>query len=58
MSEKKTVIVKVTATEFQTQDGRTYLHPIPFEKGSVPTVETFQKIYDKCQKVLRGSCGE
>ena len=38
-------IVKVSETEFETDDGVVY--PIPFELENVPTVEEFQKIYDE-----------
>lgn len=38
-------IVKVSETEFETDDGVVY--PIPFELESVPSVEEFQKIYDE-----------
>lgn len=49
---QKTVITKVTETEFETEDGRIYPHPIPFPKGEVPTVEEFQIQYDRCQALL------
>lgn len=38
-------IVKVTKTEFETDDGTIY--PIPFELDNIPSVEEFQKIYDE-----------
>jgi hypothetical protein len=43
---RKAMIVRVTATEFETDQGRVFPHPVPFEKGSVPSVEEFQKWYD------------
>ena len=43
-----TVIVKVTETEFETDDGRVYPHPIPFQKGTVPSVKDFQVQMDRC----------
>ena len=42
----RTVITRVTETEFQTEDGRTVPHPLPFPKDEVPSVEEFQKWYD------------
>lgn len=49
---QKTVIAKVTETEFETEDGRVYPHPIPFVKGEVPTVAEFQAHYDRCQALF------
>jgi hypothetical protein len=42
----RTVITRVTETDFQTEDGRTVPHPVPFNKDEVPSVEEFQKWYD------------
>ena len=47
-----TVIVRVTATEFETKDGRVYPHPIPFEPDDVPTVEEFQRQHDRWSKFI------
>jgi len=38
-------IVKVSETEFETDDGVVY--PIPFELENMPSVAEFQKIYDE-----------
>lgn len=38
-------IVKVSETEFETDDG--VIYPIPFELENVPSVAEFQKIYDE-----------
>ena len=43
MSNPKTII-RLTETEFETDDGAIY--PIPFEMETVPTIAEFQKIYD------------
>ena len=48
----RTVITHVTETEFQTEDGRTVPHPVPFPKGEVPSVEEFQKWYDHWHAVF------
>jgi hypothetical protein len=39
------MIVKITKTEFETDDGN--IHPIPFELDEIPSIEEFQKIYDQ-----------
>lgn len=48
----RTVIVRVTATEFETKDGRTIPHPVPFDPDNVPTVEEFQRWYDQWYEVF------
>ena len=48
--EKKPVVVRVTKTEFELDDGRIFPHPV--ELDEVPTVEEFQKIYDKSRKLV------
>ena len=50
---KPTVIVRVTATEFETSDGRVIPHPVPFDPEDVPTVEEFQRQYDKWRKTFQ-----
>ena len=37
------MVVRVTETEFELEDGRIYPHPITLD--DVPTVEEFQSIY-------------
>jgi len=41
------MIVRVTETEFETEDGRVYPHPIPFPKDEIPSVAEFQIQYDR-----------
>lgn len=48
---RRTMIVKVTKTEFETADGRVIPHPVPLD--DVPTVEEFQAIYDRWYDVFR-----
>lgn len=43
------MIVRVTETEFETEDGRVYPHPIPFPKDEIPSVAEFQIQYDRCR---------
>ena len=38
-------IVKVTKTEFTTEDGK--VHPMVFDLDEIPTVKEFQKRYDE-----------
>lgn len=45
MSRNPKMIVRVTKTEFETDDG--VIHPIPFELDEIPSVEDFQRIYDE-----------
>lgn len=45
MNVNPNMIVKVTKTEFETDDGNVY--PIHFELDEVPSVEEFQRIYDE-----------
>jgi len=49
--EKKPMVVRVTNTEFELDDGRVFPHPV--ELDDVPTVEEFQKIYDKSRKLVQ-----
>lgn len=50
---KPTVIVRVTATEFETSDGRVIPHLTPFDSDNVPTVEELQRQYDQWRKVFQ-----
>ncbi|MFA7144851.1 MAG: hypothetical protein WC088_06280 [Candidatus Izemoplasmatales bacterium] len=49
--EKKPMIVRITKTEFELDDGRIFHHPI--ELDDVPTIEEFQKIYDRSRKIVQ-----
>ena len=49
--EKKPMVVRVTKTEFELDDGRIFPHPV--ELDDVPTVEEFQKIYDRSRKLVQ-----
>ena len=51
MKEKKPVVVRVTKTEFELDDGRVFPHPV--ELDEVPTIEEFQKTYDKSRKLVK-----
>lgn len=51
MKEKKPVVVRVTKTEFELDDGRVFPHPV--ELDEVPTLEEFQKTYDKSRKLVK-----
>ena len=45
------MVVRVTKTEFELDDGRIFPHPV--ELDEVPSVEEFQKIYDKSRKLVK-----
>jgi len=51
MKEKKPMVVRVTKTEFELDDGRIFPHPV--ELDEVPSVEEFQRIYDKSRKLVK-----
>ena len=46
--EKKPVVIRVTKEEFELDDGRIFPHVV--ELDEVPTIEEFQKIYDKVRE--------
>ena len=54
--EKKPMIVRVTKTEFELDDGRIFPHPVELE--DVPTVDEFQKIYDRSRKLVQDMLGK
>ena len=43
-------VVRVTATEFELEDGRVYQHPVRLER--VPSLKQFQAIYDRWERVF------
>lgn len=45
------MVVRVTKEEFELDDGRVFPHPV--ELDEVPSVEEFQKIYDKSRKLVQ-----
>ena len=49
--EKKPMVVRVTKTEFELDDGRIFPHPV--ELDPVPSVEEFQKTYDRSRKLVQ-----
>ena len=51
----KKKVVRVTATEFELEDGRVYTHVVPL--NSVPTVEEFQEFYDLWSDRLKDVLG-
>jgi hypothetical protein len=52
MSQDKVKVIRVTATEFELNDGRTFEHPIPLEPDEIPTPEEFQEYYDHWKSIL------
>lgn len=51
MIKEKRVVIRVTKTEFELDNGRIFEMPIELEE--VPTVEEFQKVYDQWSKVFQ-----
>jgi len=51
MKGKKPMVVRVTKEEFELDDGRIFPHVI--ELDEVPTIEEFQKIYDKVRDTYK-----
>jgi len=51
MKEKKPMVVRVTKDEFELDDGRIFPHVV--ELDDVPTIEEFQKIYDKVRDTYK-----
>ena len=49
--EKNPMVVRVTKTEFELDDGRIFPHPV--ELDPVPSVEEFQKTYDRSRKLVQ-----
>ena len=49
--EKKHMVVRVTKEEFELDDGRVYPHMVELEEA--PTVEEFQKTYDKVRDLFK-----
>lgn len=49
--EAKTMVIRVTSTEFELDNGRIFEMPIELEE--VPTLEEFQKVYDQWSKVFQ-----
>ena len=49
----RTVITRVTETDFQTEDGRIVPHAVPFLKGEAPSVMDLQKQYDYWFRVFQ-----
>ena len=45
MEKRKPMVIRVTKEEFELDDGRIFPHVI--ELDEVPTIEEFQKIYER-----------
>jgi hypothetical protein len=51
MMKEKRVVVRVTETEFELDNGRVF--EMPFELEEVPPLEVFQQIYDQWSQVFQ-----
>jgi hypothetical protein len=49
--EKKPMVVRITKDEFELDDGRIFPHMV--ELDEVPTIEEFQKTYDKVRETYK-----
>ena len=49
--DKKPVVIRVTKEEFELDDGRVYPHMVEFDEA--PTIEDFQKTYDKVRHIFK-----
>jgi len=45
------MVVRITKDEFELDDGRIFPHPV--ELDVVPSIEEFQKTYDKSRKLVQ-----
>lgn len=52
---RKAVIVRITETEFETDRGEIFPHPVPFEMGKAPSLEELQGWHDRCWDMLFGT---
>jgi hypothetical protein len=50
--KNKLNIIRITKEEYELSDGRVYPHMIDFEEEKIPSIEDFQKIYDKIKNFL------
>ena len=44
---EKHKVVRLTATEFELDNGAIYPHPAPFAEDELPELDEFQRIYDQ-----------
>jgi len=49
----KIKVIRVSATEFETEDGKVFPHPIPFQDGKIPSVKEFQAIHDQWWEIFQ-----
>lgn len=49
----KIKVIRVSATEFETEDGNVFPHPIPFQDGKIPSIKEFQAIHDQWREIFQ-----
>lgn len=49
----KIKVTRVSATEFETEDGKIFPHPIPFQNGKTPSVKEFQEVHDQWREIFK-----
>jgi len=58
MNTKPRKVVRVTAEEFELDNGDIYPHVIELDEDEVPTVEEFQATYDHWRNVIENELKE
>lgn len=58
MNTKTRKVVRVTAEEFELDDGQVFPHVVEFEPDEIPSVEEFQQTYDHWRNVIANELKE
>jgi len=58
MNTKPRKVIRVTADEFELDNGDIYPHAIELDEDEVPTVEEFQETYDHWRTVIENELKE
>lgn len=58
MNTKTRKVVRVTAEEFELDDGQVFPHVVELDPDEVPTVEEFQVTYDHWRTVIANELKE
>lgn len=58
MNTKTRKVVRVTAEEFELDDGQVFPHVVELDPDEIPSVEEFQHIYDHWRTVIANELKE
>jgi len=58
MNTQTRKVVRVTADEFELDNGDTFPHVVEFDADEIPTVEEFQATYDHWRTVIENELKE